>query len=72
MYLVTSNKHPHVNSNQLMTTVYKICCLIQSMSITCASISGSIMSSLVNPMTMDDLDTNIIENDRNLIIMMSS
>ena len=30
------------------------------------------MSSLINPTIMDDLDTNIIENDRNLIIMMSS
>ena len=27
------------------------------------------MSSLVDPMTRDNLDTNIIANDRNLIIM---
>ena len=29
------------------------------------------MSSLVNPMTRDNLDTNIIAHDRNLIIMIS-
>ena len=30
------------------------------------------MSSLVDPMTMDNLDTNIIAHERNLIIMISS
>ena len=30
------------------------------------------MSSIVNPMTRDDLDINIIAYDRNLIIMISS
>ena len=30
------------------------------------------MSSLVNPLTRDNLDTNIIVHDRNLIIMISS
>ena len=72
MNLVTLNKHPHVNSNQLMITVYKIHCLIQSQSMTCAIMSGLIMFSLVNPMTRDNLDTNIIAHDRNLIIMISS
>ena len=72
MYLATLNKHPHVNSNQLMITFYKINCLIQSRSMTCACLSGLTMSSLVNPMTMDNLDTNIIAHDRNLIIMISS
>ena len=32
----------------------------------------STMSSLVDPMTRDNLDTNIIAHDRNLIIMISS
>ena len=72
MYLATLSKHPHVNSNQLMITVYKIYCLIQSRSMTCASLSGSTMSSLVDPMTKDNLDTNIIAHDRNLIIMIPS
>ena len=30
------------------------------------------MSSLVNHMTRDNLDTNIIEHDKNLFIMISS
>ena len=30
------------------------------------------MSNLVDPMTRDNLDTNIITRDRNLIIMISS
>ena len=30
------------------------------------------MSSLVNPMSRDNLDTNITAHDRNLIIMISS
>ena len=72
MYLATLSKHPHVNSNQIMITVYKIHCLIQSRSMTCASLSGLTMSSLVNPMTRDNLDTNIIAHDRNLIIIISS
>ena len=38
---------------------------------TCASLSKSTMSILVDPMTKDNLDTNIISHDRNLIIMIS-
>ena len=30
------------------------------------------MSNLIDPMTRDNLDTNIIAHDRNLIIMISS
>ena len=71
MYLATLSKHPHVNSDQLLITVYKIYCLIQSKSMTCASMSGSTMSSLVDPMTRDNLDTDIISHDMNLIIMIS-
>ena len=72
MYLATLIKHPHANSDQLLTTIYKIHCLIQSRSMTCASLSKSTMSSLVDPMTKDNLDTNIIAHDRNLIIMIPS
>ena len=72
MYLATLRKHPHANSNQLMITVYKIYCLIQSRSMTCASMSGSAMSSLVDPMTRDNLDTNVIAHEKNLIIMIPS
>ena len=72
MYLANLNKHPHINSNQLLTTVYKIHCLIQSRSITCASLSRSTMSNLVDPMTRDHLVPKIIAHDRNLIIMISS
>ena len=72
MYLATLSKHPYVNSNQLMITVYKIHCLIQSRSMTCASFSESIMSSLVDPRTRDNLSTKIIAHDRNLNIMISS
>ena len=72
MYLATPSKHPLVNSNQLMITIYKIHCLIPSRSGTCASMSGLTMSSLVNPMTRDNLDTYMIEHDRNLIIMISA
>ena len=72
MYLATLNKHPQANFDKLMITVYKIYCLIQSRSMTCASLSGSTMSNLVNPMTRDNLDTNIIAHDRNLIIMIPS
>ena len=72
MYLATLSKHPHANSDQLLITVYKIYSLIQSRSMTCASLSGSTMSSLVDPMTRDNLDTNIIAHDRNLIIMIPS
>ena len=68
MYLATLSKHPHANSDQLMVTVYKIYCLIQSRSMTCASLFGSTMSTL----DRDSLDTNIIANDRNLIIMIPS
>ena len=72
MYLATLSKHPHTNFDQLMVTIYKIYCLIQSRSMTCASLSGSTMSSLVDPMTRDSLDTNIIAHGRNLIIMIPS
>ena len=72
MYLAALSKHPHFNSNQLMITIYKIHCLIQSRSMTYASLSRSIMPSLVDPMTKDNLDTNILACDRNLIIMISS
>ena len=72
MYLATLSKHPYVNSNQLMITVYKIHYMIQSRSMTSASLSGSTMSSLVDPMTRDNLDTNIIAHERNLIIMITS
>ena len=72
MYLATLSKHPHVNSNHLMITVYKIHYLIQSRSMTCASLFGSTMSSLVDPMTKNNLDTNIIAHDRNIIIMILS
>ena len=72
MYLATLSKHPHANSDQLMIPVYKIYCLIQSRSMTCVSLSGSTMSSLVDPMTRDNLDTNIIAHDRNLIIPIPS
>ena len=72
MYLATLTKHPHANSDQLMITVYRIYCLIQSRIRSRASLSGSTMSSLVDPMTSDNLDTNIIAHDRNLIIMIPS
>ena len=72
MYLVTLSKHPHVNSNQLMITVYKIYYFIRSRSVTSASLSGLTMSSLVDPMTRHNLDTNIITHDRNIIIMILS
>ena len=72
MYLATLRRHPRVNSNQLMIIVYKIHCLIQSRSIACASLFESTMSSLVDPMTRDNLDTNITTHNRNLIIMISS
>ena len=72
MYLATLSKHPHANFDQLMIIVYKIYCLIQSRSMTRASVSGSTMSSLVDPMTRDNLDTNIIAHYRNLIIMIPS
>ena len=69
MYLATLSKHPHLNSNQLMTTVYKIHYFIQLRSIICASLFKSTMSNLVHVMTRDYLDTNIIANDKNLVIM---
>ena len=72
MYLATLSKHLHVNSNQLMITVYKMHYLIQSRSMTYASLSRSTKSSLVDSMTRDNLDTNIIAHDRNLIIKISS
>ena len=71
MYLTTLTKHPHVNPNQLMTIVYKIHYLIQSKSMTCASLSGLTLFILVDPMTKDNLNTNIIAHDRNLIIVIS-
>ena len=72
MYLATLSKHPHANSDQLMIIVYKIYCFIQSRSMTCASLFRSTMSSLVDPTTRDNLDTNIIAHDMNLIIMIQS
>ena len=72
MYLATLSKHSHANSDQLMITIDKIYCLIQSKSMTCSSLSKSTMSSLVDPMTRDNLDTNKITQDRNLIIMIPS
>ena len=72
MYLTTLSKHPHTNFDKLLITVYKIYCLIQLRSMTCASLSRSTMCSLVDPMTRDNLDTNIIAHDRNLIIMIPS
>ena len=72
MYLAALSKYLHFNSNQLMVIVYKIHCLIQSRSMTYASLSGSTMSSLVDLVAKDNLDNNIISHDRNLIIMISS
>ena len=72
MYLVNLSEHPHANSDQLMITFYKIYCLIQSRSMACASLSRLTMSNLIDPMTRDNLDTNIIAHDRNLIIMIPS
>ena len=67
MYLATLRKHPYVNSNQLMITVYKIHFLILSRSMTCDSLSISTVSSFVDLMTRDNLYTNIIACDKNLI-----
>ena len=72
MYLATLSKHPHANSDQLLITVYKIYYLIQSRSMTCASLFVLTMPSLVDSMTRDNLDTNIIAHDRNLIVMIPS
>ena len=72
MYFNALSQHPHFNSKHLMSIAYEIYYLIQSRSITCASLPGSTMSLLVDPMTRDNLDTNIITHDRNLIIMNSS
>ena len=72
MYVATLSKHPHANSDQLMITIYKIYYLIQSRSMTRASLSGSTMSSRVDLITRDNLDINIIAHDRNLIIMIPS
>ena len=72
MNLATLSKHPHVNSYHLMITIYKIHYLIKSRGMTCANLSELTMSSLVNPMTRDNLATNIITNDMNFIIMISS
>ena len=67
MYLTTLIKHSHVNSNHPMLIVCEIHCLVQLRSITCASLSGSTMSIIVDHMTRDSLDNNIITYDRNLI-----
>ena len=64
MYLVTTKKHTHVNSNQLMITIYKIHVLIQSRIMTYASLSRSTMSSLIDPMTRDNLDPNITAHNK--------
>ena len=52
-----------------MITVYEIYNLIKSRSITFASLSELTMSNLVDHMTRDNLDTNIITHDRNLIMI---
>ena len=52
-----------------MIRVYETNCLIESRSVICASLFGSTMSNLVDAMTRDFLDTNIIIHDINLIIM---
>ena len=70
MYLTTLSKHPHVNSNHHHH--YEIYCFIQLRSITYASFSRSTMSNLIDPMTRDGLDTNIITHDRNFIIIIPS
>ena len=72
MYLSTLSKYLYVNSNELMITVYMIHYVIQSRSMICASLSGSTMFSLINPMTRYNVDSNIIADDRNLTIMISS
>ena len=60
MYLATLSKHPQVNSDQFVIIVYKIHYLIQSRGMTCTSLLKSTMSSLFDPMTRDNLDTNMI------------
>ena len=72
MNLATLSNHQHVNYNKLMITVCKIHYLIQSRSMAYATLSILTMFGLVNPMTRDNLDTNIIAHDRNLIIMITS
>ena len=75
MYLATLSKHVHVNSSLHYDYTLRdlLLDLIKSItSFTHDSLSGSKMSTLVNPMTRDCLDTNIITHDRNLIIMISS
>ena len=72
MHFATLSKHPYVNSNQLIIVVYKNQYLIQSKSMACASLFGSTMSNLVDPMTNDNLDTNIIAYKINLVIMVTS
>ena len=54
-----------------MIIVYETNCLIKLRSTTCVSLSRSTISSLVDPMTRDHLDTNIITHDRNFIVMIS-
>ena len=72
MYLAIRSKHQHVNFDHFMIIVYKIHYLIKSRSMKSASMFRSTMSNLVAPMTRDNLDTNIIAHDRNLIIMIPS
>ena len=72
MYLATLSKHSHVNFDEVMVTIYKIYYLIQSRSITYGNMSGSTMSILADLMTRNNLDTNIITHDRNLIIIFPS
>ena len=69
MNLTTLSKHPHVNSNHHNDYIYEIYYLIKSRSITFATLSKLTMSNLVDPMTRDNLDTNIITHDRNLIMI---
>ena len=54
-----------------MITVYETNCLIKSRSTTCASLSGLTMSSLIDPMIRDHLNTNIITHNMNLTIMIT-
>ena len=77
MNLATLSRHPHFYSNHhelvkdQASTIYETNCLIKSRSTTCASLSESTMSILVEPMTRDHLDTNTNTHDKNSIILIS-
>ena len=70
--LTTLSEHPHINSKHLMLSEYEIIRLIKSKSIICASLSELTMSNLVNSMTKDILDINIITHNEYFIIMITS